>query len=121
MPETAEVDPLVGQLEHGRDQRIAVETPQEWIFLHLSELAGKGQLLLRGQPLIAKKQHLALQPQRMHSVQGCRPQGLGKIPPADFGSDRGREEVDLEMSVHGFLAWITQPCSANAPSSWRPS
>ena len=62
VPEPAEIDLLVLELDHGRDLRKSVEPLHEWIFDRLAEASCDTQEFLRRQRLAAKEHHAVLQP-----------------------------------------------------------
>src|SRR4051794_39804872 len=96
MPEPAEIDLLVLELDDRRDLREAVEPLHERVIDRLAEAAGRMQKLLRRQRLAAKEHHAVFEPGSADGCDGRVTEILRKIDAEDLGAERARERANVE-------------------------
>ena len=95
MPDAAEIDPLMLQLEDRRDFRKAVDTLDHGIGHRPAETAREGQLLRRGNVLVAEEDHETIE----QGLPDRGDRGVGQvgrqIDAVDLRTDRRRDRHDL--------------------------
>ena len=88
MPDAAEIDPLMLQLENRRDFREAVDPVDHGIGHRRAEAAGEGELLRRRYLLIAEEDHQMVEQRPADRRDGGVRQVGRQIDATDFGADR---------------------------------
>ena len=102
VPQTAEIDLLVLELDHRRDLRKALETLHERIFDRLAEAACGVQELRGRQRLLAKEDDEVLQPRGADGRDGVVAEIVSKVDADDLGPQRAGERPDVErVGSHG--------------------
>ena len=96
MPEPAEIDPLVLELDDRGDLGKSVDPFDERVFDDLAEMPRKAEKLLRRQLLIAKENHQVVEPGAPERRHGFAVEIFGEIDPADLGSQRPSNRADVE-------------------------
>src|SRR5580704_11188921 len=100
MPDAAEIDFFVLQLDHRSDLREPVEAFQERVFDRLADAAGKGQKLRRGQALVAEEDDEIIEPGAADCGDGGFVQ-LAEIDAENLRADRPGERADFEGIAEG--------------------
>src|SRR5271163_2500359 len=95
MPNAAEIDPLMLQLDDRGDLRKAVDALQERVFDRLADAAGEGEQFRRRQLLIAEEDHEMIEPGPAdgHNLAIVE---IGEVDAMDFGADRPGDRADFE-------------------------
>ena len=94
MPDAAEIDPLVLQLDDRGDRRKAVEALEERILDGLADTPREGEKLRRGQALIAEEDDEMAQP-RGADRRDLRIVEAGQVDVQNLGADRPGDGTDL--------------------------
>jgi len=119
VPDAAEIDPFVRQLQDRRDDRIAVDPLHEGVGVRLADGLGEGQLLGRRQVLVAEHQHVVPVEQRAQGRTGGARRRVRQIEAADLQADGRRQRFGLAgQGGHETLRW---PCCRYKPSATGPS
>ena len=98
MPDTAEIDPLMLQLDDRRDFREAVDPVDHGIGHRRAETAGEGELLRRRYLLIAEDDDQMIEQRLPDRRDGGVGQAGRQIDATDFGADRRGNRRDLEAA-----------------------
>jgi len=99
VPEAAEIDPLVLELDHRGDYRKALDPRDERVFDDLAEMSGEGEKALGRQFPVAEENHQMVEPGMPDRSDRAVVEILGKIDPGDLGPERAGNRTDLQRTV----------------------
>ena len=99
MPEPAEIDPLVLELDDRGDQRKALDTLDERVFDDLAKTPGEGEKPLGQQLLAAEEDHQMVEPGAPDRGDRRLVEVRTKIDPGDLGPERAGNRMDLKRAV----------------------
>jgi hypothetical protein len=96
VPEAAEIDPLVLELDNRRDLGKPVNAADERVFDDIAKALGKGEKPLRRQCLLAKEDHQVIEPSPADRCDGGGIEIFRKIDPGYLGPDCSGNRSYLE-------------------------
>ena len=99
VPEPAEIDPLVLELDDRGDQRKALDTLDERVFDDLTKTPGEGEKPLGQQVLAAKEDYQMVEPGAPDRGDRRVVEVCAKIDPGDLGPERAGNRMDLKRAV----------------------
>ena len=99
VPGLADGDLLVRLLEHERDFRVSVDVGEKAIHVDRAEAPGERDLLLRGDVLVAYRDHGVVNEGLVKVVELS---GVRDVCSDDFGTDAAGERFDLHKTVSGY-------------------
>ena len=99
VPEPAEIDPLVFQLDDRSDQRKALDPVDERVFDDLAKTPGEGEKALGRQLLTAEEDHQMIEPGSPDRLDRSLVEVLGKINTGNLGAQRAGDRLDLKRVV----------------------
>src|SRR5438105_1842833 len=108
MPEAAEIDPLMRQLDNWGDQRKPVDPLDERVLDRLAEAPGKAEELRRRQILAAEEDDEMVEPGAPDCGDRVVVYFARQIDPRDLGANRPSERMDFgRIPSHGLSHLIT--------------
>jgi len=111
MPQAAEIDRFMRQLDHWRDDRKIGQALHEGVFDRFAEAFGQRHLLRRGHRLVAEEDNQVFQPGLPDFGDFRVGQVLREIDAADFRAERSGDRPDLNMPVgHSNIPLPGQHC-----------
>ena len=99
MPEAAEIDPLVFELDDRGDQRKTLDPLDERVFDDLAETPGEGEKPLGRQLLVAEEDYQMVEPGTPDRRDRAFVEVFGKIDAGDRGAERAGDRTDLQRTV----------------------
>src|SRR6185503_12573907 len=96
VPQPAEIDLLVLELDHRRDLRKALETLHERIFDRLAEAACEFEKLRGRQRLLAEENDKVLEPRGANGRDGLVAEVVSKVDAEDLRPKRAGKRADVE-------------------------
>lgn len=99
VPDAAEIDPLIRQLQHRDDLGKPVNTLDERILDRRAEPPRQRQEIRRRQVLVAEEHHVVVEPDPPDR-RNLGVAGMGQVDPADLGADAAGEFLDRQGVGH---------------------